>query len=318
MISTLLSFSLLPKPEVSAWVVAYNEVSLKRFAERADQLDTIFMEYYTVTPAGLPVHRDRYTAAFSKAREIAKKHKVQFFGMINNYADEKGIDDFEPKRMTLALATRESREALATSLVKMLKQDGAAGVDLDLESLKGDDRDRYSAFAATLSKRLHAEGLKLSITVHPKEEVIGGWDGVKAHDYHALGSVADRFNIMTYDFSWSTSEAGPIAPNNWVERVIKFGTSQVTANKLGMGVACYGYDWTKKPASNPSWEEFSKRPYTTDPVSGEYVDGKLRYSGAEAFRQKYLLATKLGVASVAFWYCGCEDPKIWDLLPKRR
>ncbi len=318
MLSTMMSFVILAKPEVSAWVVGYNEISVKRFAERADQIDTIFMEYYTVSASGLPVRRDRYTPAFTKAREIAKRHRVQFFGMINNYADDKGIEDFDPKRMTIALATSESRSALAKGLVVMLKQDGADGVDLDLESLKGDDRDRYSAFATTLSKLLHSEGLKLSITVHPKEEVLGGWDGVKAHDYKALGSVADRFNIMTYDFSWTTSEAGPIAPNNWVERVIKFGATQVSASKLGMGVACYGYDWTKKPASNPTWEEFSKRNYTTDPASGEYVDGKAHFSGGEAFRQKYQLATKLGVASVAFWYCGSEDPKIWDFLPKRR
>ena len=318
MITALLSMMIVAKPEVSAWVVAYNPGSVKRFEVRADQIDTVFMEYYTVSAAGLPVRRDRYTPTFEKARAIAKKHKVQFFGMINNYADDSGIDDFDSKRMTKALATTESRLALTDGLVKLLMQDGAAGVDLDLESMKGDDRDRYSAFVAQLAKKLHAERLKLSVTVHPKEEVLGGWDGVKAHDYHALGSVADRFNIMTYDFSWSTSPAGPIAPNNWVERVIKFGATQLPASKLGMGVACYGYDWTKKPASNPSWEDFGKRTYTTDPASGEYVDGKLRYSGAEAFRQKYLLATKLGVASVAFWYCGSEDPKIWDLLPKRR
>ena len=314
----MLSLVVLAKPEVTAWVVGYNEASVKRFAEHADQLDAIFMEYYTVSYEGLPIRRDRYAATFAKAREIAKKHHVQFYGMINNYAQDHGLEDFDPKRITVALASAESRKALAEGLVKMLKLDGAAGVDLDLESMKGDDRDRYSAFAATLAKLLHQEGMKLSITVHPKEEVIGGWDGVKAHDYKALGAVADRFNIMTYDFSWSTSEAGPIAPNNWVERVIKFGASQMPVNKIGMGVACYGYDWTKKPAGNPEWPDFSKRTYTTDPASGEYVDGKVRFSGAEAFRQKYQLATKLGVRSIAFWYCGSEDPKIWDLLPKRR
>ncbi len=318
MVAILNVLAFAAKPEISAWVVGYNEGSVTRFAERADQIDTVFMEYYTVSYEGLAIRRDRYASTFAKAREIAKKHKVQFYGMINNYADDHGLDDFDAKRMTIALATSESRKALATGLVGMLKQDGAAGVDLDLESMKGDDRDRYSAFAATLAKLLHKEGMKLSVTVHPKEEVLGGWDGVKAQDYKALGSVADRFNIMTYDFSWSTSQAGPIAPNNWVERVIKFGASQVPVNKLGMGVACYGYDWTKKPASNPTWEEFLKRTYTTDPASGEYADGKVRYSGAEAFRQKYQLATKLGVASIAFWYCGCEDPKIWDFLPTRR
>ena len=318
MLSAFVALAMVPKPEVSAWVVGYNEVSIQRFAERANQLNTIFMEYYTVDKDGLPVRRgERYRTAFMQAREIAKKHKVTFYGMINNYANE-GIEDFEPKRMTKALATPESRTLLASGLVKMLKEDGASGVDLDFESLKGDDRDRYSAFVVALAKELHRAGLKLSVTVHPKEEPIGGWDGTKSQDYRALGAVADRFNVMTYDYSWSTSDAGAIAPNAWVERVISFTKTQVLASKIGVGIAQYGYDWTKKPAASLSWPEFAQRKSTVDLASGELVDGKARFSGAEAFRQKYQLATKLGVGSVAFWYCGSEDPAIWDFLPVRR
>ena len=314
----MLSLVLAAKPEVTAWVVAYNEESIKRFAERAEGFDAVFMEYYAMTGAGLPVRRDRYTPTFTKAREIAKKHKVQFYGMINNYADDKGIEDFDPIRLTKALATSESRLAFASGIVKMLKQDGAAGVDLDLESIKGSDRDRYSAFVTTLGKLLHSEGMKLSVTVQAKDEVKGSWDGVQALDYKALGAAADRFNIMTYDFSWSTGPEGPIAPNDWVERVMKFGASQMPASKVAMGIACYGYDWSKKPATNPEWDAFKKLPFTIDPKSGEYISGKIHYSGLEAFRQKYQLATKLGLGSVAFWCCGSEDPKIWDFLPTRR
>jgi spore germination protein len=318
MITSLLTLFLLPRPQITAWVVAYNPDSIKRFAEHADRFDAVFMEYYAMTADGLPVRRDRYTATFSKARAIAKKHQVQFYGMINNYADDKGIEDFDPIRLHKALATSESRLAFASGIVKMLKQDGAAGVDLDLESIKGDDRDNYTAFVTTLSRMLHREGLKLSVTVQAKAEVVGSWDGVKALDYKALGAAADRFNIMTYDFSWSTGPEGPIAPNDWVERVMKFGASQMSASKVAMGIACYGYDWSKKPAGNPEWSEFKKLPFTIDPKSGEYISGMTHYSGLEAFRQKYQMATKLGIGSVAFWYCGSEDPKVWAMLSNRR
>ena len=109
-----------------------------------------------------------------------------------------------------------------------------------------------------------------------------------------------------------------LACNAWVERVISFTKTQVLASKIGVGIAQYGYDWTKKPAASLSWPEFAQRKSTVDLASGELVDGKARFSGAEAFRQKYQLATKLGVGSVAFWYCGSEDPAIWDFLPVRR
>ena len=113
MISALLSLVLAAKPELSAWVVGYNEVSVQRFEERAKYFNTVFMEYYTITATGIPVRRPQYEKAFSKARDIAKKNGVQFFGMINNYAAEKGLDDFDPLRMSKALATSESRMGLA-------------------------------------------------------------------------------------------------------------------------------------------------------------------------------------------------------------
>lgn len=306
------------KPKVSAWVVGYNPQSVVRFEQRARQFDTVFMEYYTISADGSAIRRDRYRDTFAKARGIAKANGVEFFGMINNYAEDSGLDGFDPLRMTKALATKESREALVQGIVKLLKEDGAQGIDLDLESMKGDDRDRYSAFAASLSKALHREKMKLSITVHPKEEVKGGWDGVIAHDYKALGAVADRFNVMTYDFSWSTAPEGPIAPLDWVERVVNFTKTQVDPKKIGMGVACYGYNWSKNPAASLGWDDLTTKPTQVDPKSGEVVDGKVHFSGAEAFRRKYQLAQKLGIASVAFWYCGSEDPGIWDFLPIRK
>ena len=317
MLASLIFFANASKPEVSAWVVGYNPISIQRFQERAKQLDTVFTEYYTVNASGMPVRRTRYDKTFAKAREIAKKNQVEFYGMINNYSDGEGTDGFEPTRMTKAVATTESRSAHVTELVKMLKQDGAQGVDLDFESMKGDDRDRYSAFVAHLSKALKREGMKLSVTVHPKQEVIGGWDAVIAQDYKALGSVADRFNVMTYDYSWSTGPEGAIAPTEWVKKVIQFAATQVPVQKIGVGIACYGYDWTKNPAISLTWGDFKAKGAKLDPLSGELVEGKIHFSGAEAFRQKYQLATKLGVGSVAFWYCGSEDPSIWKFLPIR-
>lgn len=318
MVAVALAVLCAQKPQVTAWVVGYNPVSVQRFGERADQFDAVFMESYGVTADGVAFRREANIGPFKKAREIAKKHKVQFFAMISNYAEGQGEDGFDPKRMTKALATEESRRAFAAGLVTIAKEDGADGVDLDLESLKADDRDRYSKFVALLGKMLHDSHMKLSVTVHAKETVEGNWDGVKAHDYKALGSVADRFNVMTYDFSWSSGPEGAIAPTAWVERVVSFAKTQVDAKKIGVGIACYGYDWKTKPATSVDWADMKTKPTKIDPESGEVVDGTLHYSGSEAFRRKYELATKLGVGSVAFWYCGSEDPKIWDFLPVRK
>lgn len=319
MVSTFALAVTFAKPEVAAWVVAYNPESIRRFEEKASQLDAVYVEYYGITKDGTLARRDQNKSFFQRARAIAKKNKVRLYVMVNNYGTNNlGEQGFDPGRVSRFLATPTSQQKFATDLYNFVRQDGADGVDLDLESLYPGDRNRYSAFAQTLSSMLHRSILRLSITVHPKDTLGGTWDGARALDYEALGAAADRVNIMTYDFSWSGTNAGPIAPTPWVEQVVNFARSQMPASKIGLGVACYGYDWTKSPATSLRWIDFKNAKYTVDPTSGEYMAGDLRFSGAQALRAKYDMATRMGVGSLALWYCGCEDPKIWDFIPKRK
>lgn len=305
-------------PQVTAWIVGHNPKSLERFRERANQLDAVYMEYYTLSKEGKLIRRDAYKKTVSEAQKVAKAHKVEFLVMLSNYANDDGKEiGFERERVAKAIATKDSRQAFANELVRFLKADGAAGIDLDIESLKAEDKNSYSAFVTTIAGALHHAGLRVSVTVHPKDNLEGNWDGPKAHDYAALGSVADRFNVMTYDFSWDSGPEGPIAPLDWVERVVSFTKTQVSPSKIGLGIACYGYDWSKKPAASMTWEDIGMRSFKVDERSSEFVDGKLHFSGAPAFRAKYQLAKKLGVGSVAFWYCGSEDPDVWKLVPRR-
>jgi spore germination protein YaaH len=318
MITILATLALVTTPKVSAWVVGYNAASVQRLKEKARQLDIIYTEYYAVDKNGTAFRRAKYAEMVKQARETSSKNGVEFFVMANNYSVDEGVPEgFEATRLTKAFATSQSRSKLCNDLVKMVLEDKAVGLDLDFESLSGKDRDKYSSFAAELARELHKKGKKLSVTVHPKQDVDGGWDGAQAHDYAALGKVSDRLNIMTYDFSWSTSPAGPIAPLDWVGRVIDFAISQVPAGKLGMGIACYGYDYKTKPAESISWEQMVGKKTTIEPLSGELRFEEIRFSGAKAFQAKYDLAKKKGVGAVAFWYCGSEEPGVWNLIPKR-
>ena len=49
---------------------------------------------------------------------------------------------------------------------------------------------------------------------------------------------------MAYDYSNASTNEGPVAPLDWVERVIA-GTSAASGDpsKLVLGVPLYGYNW---------------------------------------------------------------------------
>nr|AIA91886.1 CAZy families GH18 protein [uncultured Saccharopolyspora sp.] len=59
----------------------------------------------------------------------------------------------------------------------------------------------------------------------------------------------------TYDYSWSTSEAGPIAPIPWAHDVIAYATSVVPAEKVYLGLPFYAYDWLAKSGESKVWTQ---------------------------------------------------------------
>lgn len=315
----LLSASVVQPPLVSAWVVGYNPTSLVRFREQAKNLDLVFVEYYTLNADGKPIRRTQYDSFFAEARTVARRNKVSFYAMLNNYSTDPGMaEGFEPNRVTKAIQTPIARARFANQISQMLARDGADGIDLDLESLNATDRQNYVEFAKVLAAELARSGKKLSVTVHPKQEDQGGWSGAIAHDYAGLGMATNIFNVMTYDYSWSTSPAGPIAPTTWVKNVMNYAKSRVPARKLGMGIACYGYDWSVNPARSMTWDETPPSLISIDPLSGERFTATMRYSGATAFQQKFEAAKELGINSVAFWYVGSEEPSVWTYIRSQK
>lgn len=302
--------------QVSAWVVPWGNLSLKAFEQRGMHLSEAMFGCITVAADGtiVEVPGDMSIEKANQAKSIAKKHKVLLYAMVNNYWEGIG---FEPNRMS-KLFDQPSRAVRQLSDYVVKNQ--YDGLDLDFESLKAEDRDRYSSFVAQLAKELHSKKKKLSVTVHPKFEEPGTWDGTKSQDWVALGKSADVVKIMCYDYSWSTSPAGPIAPTEWVTNLAKYALKVLPKEKIDIGVAWYGYQWKKDgPADSLVFEDVGNRLKQIDLSSGEMWDGALtRFSGKAAFEQKLKAVTALGLTKFSAWYCGSEDPGVWDLIPKRK
>ena len=212
-------------------------------------------------------------------------------------------------------------------LVALVTANGFDGLDLDYESLNPEDRDDFSLFVEELAAALHARNKLLSIAVHPKTEEPGTWNGPQAQDYARLGAAVDEFKIMTYDYHWSTSEAGPIAPLDWVDQVLTFAATVVPPEKTYLGVPFYGYDWTGSTGEPLNWRQATKlasqnnAELQRDASSGEawftYGDGRhtVYFNDAETLRQRLQAAFERhpDLAGVAIWALGGEDPENWSV-----
>ena len=141
------------------------------------------------------------------------------------------------------IADPQLRAVNLNALVNLAVAGGYDGIDLDYENLRASDRAAFSSFVQQLAGALHAQGKLLTVNVYAKTSEPGTWDGPQAQDWWAIGQAADQVRIMTYEYSWSTSPPGPIAPVNWVNNVIGYATSQIAPGKILQGIPFYGYDW---------------------------------------------------------------------------
>ncbi len=204
-----------------------------------------------------------------------------------------------------------------------------AGIDIDYEDLRAGDRQDFTAFVTRLAGALHAQGKILSVALFAKATDAGYAPRNLAQDYAAIGRVADQVRLMGYDYHWSTSPPGPIAPVSWLRSVLSYAKTQLPAAKIILGVPEYGYNWSGGHGTGITWQQamqLSRQPgaqlhYSTASQAPwfSYTDAAGRqhtvwFEDAESSRAKFRLAQAAGIGGVYLWMYGSADPGMWPAL----
>lgn len=118
--------------------------------------------------------------------------------LVTDYLEEQGV----PGNLaiigtdTAAFSTPEAREAAAAAIAAAAE--GYAGVTMDIEGLKADSREAYTALMTQL-RQILPEEQTLYVCVQPDT----WFDGF---DYRALGELCDKVILMAHDFDWAVPE----------------------------------------------------------------------------------------------------------------
>ena len=225
---------------------------------------------------------------------------------------------------------RYTQEAL--DAIEAVLERGYDGVNINFEDVNPQDRQALSQFMSLLWRRL-ADDYIITMAVPAKvvDNPAHGWSG--AFDYPILGRYVHYLMPMAYDFHWSTAAPGPVAPVNWVENVVKYTLSTMSADKILLGAPFYGYDWednNEPHRSQSRWwptavslaqqhgatiesSETCQTPffrYTTD----EGVQRIVYFENENSLRARLSLVTQYELAGVAFWRFGQEAPVAWSVI----
>jgi Predicted glycosyl hydrolase len=190
---------------------------------------------YGFTPAGelIPIDDEELIA-------LAKQFGVAPIMVLAPMNAEGGFSSESAHNM---FADQQVQTTLLNNLVNTLKEKGYAGIDIDFEFILPDDKDGFIKFITAVNTRLDQEGLITFVALAPK--VSGEMKGLlyEAHDYSAIGAVADKVLLMTYEWGYTYGPPGPTSPINNMRNVLKYGASVIDPDKILMGTPNYAYDW---------------------------------------------------------------------------
>ncbi|MBV8980261.1 MAG: glycosyltransferase [Acidimicrobiia bacterium] len=236
--------------------------------------------------------------------------------VVSNYDGSNFNGDRAAEMVDDAAARRRFISALTGEVARR----GWDGVVLDFESLPATVRRTYPELVHELDQALGQRTLAVVVPA------TGGSD-LSAYDVSSLASVADRIVWMAYDQHDPTGPSGPVAGLPWVRDNLTRAEAEVPRDKLLLGVAGYGYSWSAPgrgsdltiaqakelaaaPGASARWDD------TQAEVTARTADGRqLWYEDARAVGIRAQMAADDGLAGVAMWRVGSEDPATLDQLP---
>jgi spore germination protein len=260
----------------------------------------------------------------TKAASLAKSGGQKLLALVNNIQGA----NFNSNTVHRMLSNAAARSRAVSGITRLLINKGYHGVNIDFENVPARDRYYLTAFFRELSAALRPRGLLVTASVPAKtyDNTRSAHSG--AYDYKALAPYLDQLMVMAYDEHYAGGTPGPVASYPWFEKVINYTLRYFPSQKIVMGIAAYGYDWTAKSGKArhtnailqlirkyrvvPKWHSKYRVPYFTYKSWG--VKHQVWYENVHSTAAKLNLVKRYNLRGVAVWRLGYEDSGIWKVI----
>ena len=263
--------------------------------------------------------------------ESARQNQVSPTMVVTNIGESGGFDS---ELASIILNNQNTQNTFINNIISTATAKNYNGIDIDFEYLYPSDREAYNTFLRNLKAKLTPLNLPLSVAVAPKYR--DNQQGIlyEAHDYKAIGEIANRVIIMTYEWGYVYGEPMAISPLREVEAVISYAVTRIPSNKILMGMPNYAYDWAipfvMGTAANTitntraleialengatiNFDSTAQAPYFN------YTDnnGQNRvvwFEDARSIESRLNLVNKYNLAGVSYWTINNFFPVNWTVL----
>ena len=263
--------------------------------------------------------------------DIAKSYGVGALLLISTLTDE-GV--FNNQLSGKIFNDPIAREALITNLLSTVRETGYRGVEVDFEYLSREEAAAYVSFLTELKRALEAEGYLLFVALAPKTSADQPGLLYEGHDYQGIGAIADYVILMTYEWGYKFGPPGAVAPIPAVEQVVQYAVTEISPDKILLGIPNYGYDWplpfvqgeteaqgignvaaveqAVEQQTDIQFDRYAKAPFYY--YTQEAVPHVVWFENAESVSEKLRLVEQYELAGISIWNIMRYFPQLYRVL----
>ena len=331
------------------------------WAYRPQSLEEIPPAIEVFAPTWVYVAMDESTG-LAQAYTVSELGRETEFAAYIDTAHQAGAEvwvtavSFTPDISDALIHNPEAVDAFIEKMIRVCRQWGADGLNLDFENMNPEHRHDYNAFAAQVTEALHEYDLIVSadVTVPLGYDDPSNW--WQCYDRAGLAESVDYVAVMAYDQHIESTDPGPVGGLDWVEEKIRLTLAEIPSDKLLLGVPFYARDFrvladgsTKVISVWPSqveamlaedtyksgsmefvieeWHVKNERQPGSGVLYLEFTDQygtlhRIWYDDEVSLAARAALADKYHLAGVAAWVMGFSRDSYWEAmapeLPDRR
>lgn len=242
--------------------------------------------------------------------------------------------NFDSSRASLVLNDLTLQNKLVDQIIDTIQKKGYFGLDVDFEFINKQDGEEYAAFINNLRKRLNPLGYEVITALAPKISAMQRGLLFEGHLYKEIGLASNAVFLMTYEWGYTYGPPMAVSPLPNVKAVLEYAVTEMPREKIFLGIANYGYDWTlpfekgdkarsisNEEALNLALQYGAEIQYdeTAQAPFFQYYDKKGRehlvwFEDARSIKAKLALIPKYGLRGAGYWNIMRPFRQGWTVL----
>lgn len=316
-----------PKPniEVNAYTYQTSDEAVNSIRQVGSLLTYLTPFAYRITENGTldPINDQAIISA------ALAQNAVPMMSVTNFSATEAGTN-----LAHVVLNTPAYRENLLSDVIRIMREKGYRGLNIDFENVLPADRELYNHFLQQAVNHLHPLGYFVSTALAPKTSAAQPGLLYEAHDYEVHGRIADFVVLMTYEWGYRLGPPQAISPIYQMRRVVEYALSVMPAEKIFLGFQIYARDWILPHIQGQAAETFSPKKAVEravkygaaiqyDPAAQapfyRYIDEQSRlhevwFEDARSAQAKFNMVKHNHLRGISYWALGPSFRQNWVLL----